>query len=127
MFRLFLIFVGGGCGSVLRYAVAGWVQRFAGSTFPWGTFVANVLGCTALGFLASLFMGPFLIREDYRLAILVGLLGGFTTFSSYGWETLTLAGDGQWWLASANVVLSNGCGLAAAWLGIRLAGAIYGA
>ena len=127
MTRLILLFVGGGCGSLLRYSMTGWVQRLAvGNAFPLGTFSVNVIGCAMIGFLAPLLTGPVLIREEYRLAILVGLLGGFTTFSSYAWETIALSDDGQWWLAAANIVLSNVCGLGAAWLGARLAVAIHG-
>ncbi len=128
MFRLTLIFLAGGCGSVLRYGLSGWVQRLGGnSSFPTGTLVVNVVGCVAIGFLAALFTGPMLIREEYRLAILVGLLGGFTTFSTFGYETVALTNSGQWGFAALNVVLSNGLGLAAAWMGARAAVALYGA
>lgn len=126
MFRLSLIFVAGGCGCVLRYGLAGWVQRFGNGSFPTGTLAVNVLGCVAIGFLAALFTGPVLIREEYRLAILVGLLGGFTTFSTFGHETINLTDNGQFGLAALNLLLSNGLGLAAAWLGARLAVAAYG-
>jgi len=126
MFRLSLIFVAGGCGCVLRYGLAGWAQRLGNGSFPTGTLAVNVIGCVAIGFLASLFTGPMLIREEYRLAILVGLLGGFTTFSTFGYETINLTDNGQFGLAALNLILSNGLGLAAAWLGARLAVAIYG-
>ena len=94
MFRVSLIFLAGGCGCLLRYGIAGWAQRLGNGSFPVGTLVVNVLGCVAIGFLASLFTGPILIREEYRLAILVGLLGGFTTFSTFGYETITLTDGG---------------------------------
>jgi len=126
MFRLALIFIAGGCGCLLRYGLAGWAQRLGNGSFPVGTLTVNVIGCAALGLLASLFTGPMLIREEYRLAILVGLLGGFTTFSTFGYETITLTNDGQFGIASLNLLLSNGLGLATVWLGARLAGAIYG-
>jgi CrcB protein len=126
MTRFVLIFLAGGCGCLLRYAVAGWTQRMADGIFPLGTLTVNLVGCAVIGFLASLFTGPVLIREEYRLAILVGLLGGFTTFSTYGWETIALADHGQWRLAATNVVASNLLGLAAAWWGARLAVTIYG-
>jgi CrcB protein len=126
LLRWMLIFAAGGGGSLLRYLLAGWIQRSSSGAFPWGTFTVNLLGCGAIGFLASLLTGPLLVREEYRLAILVGLLGGFTTFSSFSWETLTLAEDGQWWLALANILLSNGLGLCAAWLGARVTLLIYG-
>jgi fluoride exporter len=121
-----LIFLGGGCGSLMRYWVAGWAHRLSGGTFPIGTLTVNIIGCAAIGFLAPLLTGPVLVRDEYRLALLVGLLGGFTTFSTYGWETLNLANDGQRWLALLNVLASNAVGLAAAWAAARLANALYG-
>jgi CrcB protein len=126
MLRLVLIFAGGGCGSVLRYFVGGWGQKLTAGSFPLGTLIVNILGCLLIGFLATLFNGPVLIRNEYRLAIIVGVLGGFTTFSSFSWETITLANDGQFVLALANVLVSITLGLAAAWLGSRCALMMYG-
>ena len=126
MLRIILIFLAGGCGCLLRYVVAGLVQRPGNGSFPVGTLAVNVIGCVAIGFLASMFTGPVLIREEYRLAILVGLLGGFTTFSTFGYETFSLTADGQFGLAAINLLLTNGLGLAAAWGGAKLAVAIYG-
>ena len=126
MTRFLLIFVGGGTGSLMRYVVAGWAQRLSNSTFPVGTLAVNLVGCALIGFLTPILTGPVLIREEYRLAVLVGLLGGFTTFSTYGWETVCLADDRQFWLAAANILASNLLGLGAAWLAARLATMIYG-
>ena len=126
MFRLSLIFLAGGCGCLLRYGLAGVAQRMGNGSFPVGTLTVNVIGCVAIGFLASLLTGPMLIREEYRLAILIGLLGGFTTFSTYGYETISLTDKGQFALAALNLLLSNALGLAGAWLGARLAVALYG-
>jgi fluoride exporter len=124
--RIALIFLGGGAGSVLRYALAGWTHRLVNGSFPFGTLAVNLLGCALIGLLAGLFTGPWLIREDYRIAILVGLLGGFTTFSSFAWESITLTNSGQWGLALLNVVLSNTLGLTAAWIGSRIVTVVYG-
>jgi fluoride exporter len=126
MLRLLLIFFVGGCGCLLRYGVAGWTQRLTGSSFPTGTLAVNVIGCLVMGFLTSLLTGPVLVREEYRVAILVGLLGGFTTFSTFGYETVALAGDRQFGMAALNVLLSNGLGLFGIHLGMRLSVAIYG-
>ena len=122
-----LIACGGSVGAILRYAMASWGQRTLGGSVPIGTLMVNTLGCLAIGFLGALFAGPLLVREEYRLAVLVGLLGGFTTFSTYGFETFALAVDGDWWSAAANVLLSNVLGLLALWIGMRLAGPIQGA
>ena len=120
MFRFTLIFLGGGVGSLLRYLIAGWTQRASDVSFPLGTFVVNVAGSLIIGFLAATLTGPILIRDDYRIGLMVGVLGGFTTFSSFSLETLMLANDGQIGLALLNVALSVTICLAAAWLGYRI-------
>src|SRR3990172_12184263 len=121
MTKLLFIAVGGAIGSVLRYSVGGWAQRLTQGSFPVGTLAVNLCGCLAIGFLGALLAGPWLVREEYRFGILVGLLGGFTTFSSYGWETFALTNEGQFGMALANVLLSNGFGLLAVWAGYRVA------
>ncbi len=121
MLKLLLIAAGGAFGSLARYAVSGWVQRFAGAAFPVGTLAVNVLGCLAIGFLNAVFAGPWLIREEYRIALTIGLLGGFTTFSSFSWETFALASDGESFRAAMNLLLSVTLGLTATWIGYRLA------
>jgi CrcB protein len=121
MTKLLFIAGGGALGSVLRYLAAGWGQRLTPGVFPLGTLLVNVSGCLLIGYLATLFTGPALIREEYRLAVLVGFLGGFTTFSTFGYESWALLADREWGLLGANVLLSNVAGLAAVWLGHRLA------
>lgn len=125
MFRIVLIFVGGGFGSVLRYLMQGWVQRLAAATFPLGTVIVNLTGCLAIGFLGGLFFGPRPINVDYRFAILVGILGGYTTFSSFAWETMKLSDDREFLYASLNVIVSVAAGLAAVWLGKQLVQVLY--
>ncbi len=124
--KLGLIAVGGGLGSVLRYLVSGWGQRLSSGTFPWGTLIVNIAGCFFIGLLNALFSGPLLIRQEYRVAILVGVLGGFTTFSAFGWETVSLATDGGTARALLNVLLSVGLGLTAVWFGLRLGQKLFG-
>lgn len=126
MTKLVLIFLSAGLGGVLRYVITGWVQHPSGPTFPLGTLVVNIAGCLGIGFLGAAFTGPLLIREEYRVALLVGLLGGFTTFSTFGKETVALAGDRGWLLAGANIVLSVGLGLLGVWFGSRVAQWIFG-
>lgn len=130
--KLLIIAAGGAAGAVLRYLVAGAGQQLASmagggwATFPAGTFLVNVLGCLAIGFLAALFASPVLVREEFRLLLLVGLLGGFTTFSSFSLETLNLLREGAGWAAATNVLLSNAAGFLAVWAGYRLGERIYG-
>lgn len=126
MLKFVLIALGGGAGALLRYLVAGWAQSLSGGSFPLGTLVVNVTGCLVIGVLAAVFAGPQLIAEEYRVAVLVGVMGAFTTFSTFGWETFSLAQDGQAQLALANLVLSNTLGLAAVWIGYRVTERIIG-
>jgi CrcB protein len=121
MAKLLLIACGGAAGTLLRYAASGWGQRLTEGTFPFGTLLVNVTGCLLIGFVGTFFSGPLLVREELRLAVLVGFLGGFTTFSTFGWETFALAAEREWWSAAGNVLLSNGLGLLALWAGVRLA------
>jgi fluoride exporter len=126
MTKLLLVAICGGAGSALRYLISGWCQRLANGSFPMGTLCVNVVGCLMIGAFGSLFFGPFLIREEYRLALMVGLLGGFTTFSAFAWETLTLMNGGEFGLALGNFFLSNSLGLTAAWVGYRLGVKLFG-
>ena len=122
MVKWCFIAVGGGFGSVLRYAMQGFAkQMLAGSVFPVGTVCVNVLGCFLIGLLSAFFSGPQLIREEYRIGLVVGIMGGFTTFSSYGLETFNLATDGEFRLAALNILISNGVGLLAVVIGYRIA------
>ncbi|MEK6676369.1 MAG: fluoride efflux transporter CrcB [Planctomycetota bacterium] len=127
MAKLLLIFVGSGLGGVLRYLWGGAVQRLSGGNFPIGTLTINVVGCLCIGFLMGALSGRWMIRENYRIALLVGVLGGFTTFSTFGWETFAMLNDGQKTRAFLNVVASVVLGLAAVWMGYRLAESWLGA
>ena len=120
MYKIALIAAGGAVGAVLRYGLSGWTQKLANGPFPTGTLAVNVVGCGLIGLAAAYFAGPQLIREEYRVALLIGILGAFTTFSTFGLETINLAGDGRLGLAALNVLASNGVGLAAVWIGYRL-------
>lgn len=122
-----LIFLGSGSGGLLRYWLGGVVQNWWGPTFPLGTLLINITGCLAMGFLATAWTGPVLVREEYRTAVLVGVLGGYTTFSSFGRETLALVHDGEWWRAGWYVAGSVVFGLFAVWLGAAIATKLYGA
>ena len=120
MTKIIFIAIGGGGGAVLRYLVSAWGQRITQGAFPLGTMMVNVSGCLAIGLIGALFGGPVLVREEYRAAILIGLLGGYTTYSSFGWETVMLANDGQFGRALMNVLVTTTLGLAAVWIGYRL-------
>lgn len=120
MLKYLLIAVGGAFGSVMRYVLQGWVQRWTNGSFPTGTLAVNVAGCLIIGVLSAMFAGPVLVRPDYRIGLTVGILGGFTTFSTFGLESFNLANEGEFRLAALNVLASCGLGLAAVWFGYRL-------
>jgi fluoride exporter len=121
MLKPILIFLGSGLGGVLRYALGNWVQNLSGGKFPLGTLAVNVLGCLVIGLLSATLASRFPVREDYRLALVVGLLGGFTTFSSFGMETFALVDGGHYLHAAVNIALSVIVCLIAVWSGHRLA------
>jgi fluoride exporter len=111
--------IGGALGSAARYAVSVGTARWLGVTFPWGTLIVNVAGSFAIGLLAALVTadGRPALGSDARAFVMVGILGGFTTFSSFSLETLNLARDGALGAAAANVGLSLALCLAGVWLG----------
>ncbi len=112
------IFLGSGIGGMARYLMSTSVQRITnGWIFPFGTFSVNILGCLIIGLLAQLVEARGLFSSEQRLFIFVGLLGGFTTFSSFSYETFQLLRDGEYLYASCNAVLQVLLGLACVWLG----------
>jgi CrcB protein len=123
------IFIGGGLGTLARFAASGLVARIVGETFPWGTIVVNVSGSFLIGVVATLAApeGRLLLPPEVRQFILVGLFGGYTTFSAFSLQTLALARDGEWLQAGANVLLSVALCLVAVWLGYNVAANINAA
>ncbi len=117
MNSVLLVGIGGFIGSVMRYLLGGYVQQSSKSIFPYGTLTVNVLGCFMIGFLAQLAENRGVFSSEARAFLFIGVLGGFTTFSSFGNETLNLARDGQLLIAFANVGLNVFVGLLAVWLG----------
>ena len=114
------IFLAGGAGALLRYALSGIVQGRAGEAFPWGTLAVNVVGCFAIGLLATAFEERSVLSSELRLALLVGLLGGFTTFSTFGLETWRLLEGGEPMAALGNALGSVVACLFAVAAGIQL-------
>jgi len=120
------IALGSALGGVLRYWCSGLIARWFGETFPWGTIVVNVVGSLLIGLIATL-SGPdgrLLVGTTLRQFMMLGLLGGFTTFSSFSLQTLALAQSGEWVQAATNVVGSVLLCLMGVWLGHALAVAI---
>ena len=121
MTRYFLILIGGGTGAVARYAAASAVMTCFGGKFPLGTFAVNVTGSFLIGFLMTILTERFNLDPNWRLLLIVGFLGGYTTFSSFEWEIFTAVREGAQWLGALNVVASVLFGYAAVWLGALLA------
>ena len=119
----FWIFLGGGLGSIARFAGSGLIARHFGETFPWGTLLVNVTGSFVIGLFATLTgtEGRWLVAPSAREFVMIGICGGYTTFSSFSLQTLSLARDGEWVKAGANAVLSLVLCLVAVWLGHLLA------
>ncbi|HEX8652548.1 MAG TPA: fluoride efflux transporter CrcB [Pyrinomonadaceae bacterium] len=124
MWRILLIGLAGLFGTLGRYWLSGVAARRFGETFPVGTLLVNVLGCFLAGFLFYLMQERFLVNQTVRTVILVGLLGGFTTFSSFGLQTFTLIRDSQFGYAALNIIVSNLAGLLMVWVGYTLARAL---
>ncbi len=118
--RWWLLFAGGGAGAALRYAVGLWIEARSGPGFPWGTFAVNVSGCFAIGVIATLADEHAWVSPAARLVLVTGLLGGFTTFSTFGLETWELVADGRGGLALAYAVASVAAGIAAVVAGVQL-------
>lgn len=115
--------LGGALGSVFRYLLSNAVARFAGEAMPWGTLLVNVLGSFLIAWfaLATTSGGRLAATPEFRTFVMVGLCGGFTTFSSFSLQTLALFEDGEPLRASANILLSVALCLASAWLGAGVA------
>jgi CrcB protein len=120
------IAIGGALGTTARYWLSGVVARSVGETFPWGTLVINVTGSFVIGFFGAL-TGPdgrLFIGSTARQFVMIGMCGGYTTFSSFSLQTLNLMSDGEWFRAGANIGLSVLLCMIAVWIGVVLAGLI---
>ncbi|MDO8462368.1 MAG: fluoride efflux transporter CrcB [Deltaproteobacteria bacterium] len=121
MKQLLTIGLGGGLGAIARYRLSGWVlHQTVDWKFPAGTFLVNVVGCLAAGLLAGLVEKQDLFTPETRIFLFTGILGGFTTFSAFGLETIYLFQRHEFFLASLNIALSVLCGLLAIGLGLKI-------
>jgi fluoride exporter len=119
--RLTLIAIFGAIGTLLRYGLQGLAQVRVSGTFPYGTLLINLTGCFFLGLIGQFTLNRLVIPPDWRVAITVGFFGGYTTFSSFGWETAKMLEDGEWLSATSYVAASVVVGLFLSVAGIRLA------
>jgi CrcB protein len=124
MVNVLIIGLGGFLGAVTRYGLAVWIGQRWGRSFPLGTFVINVTGSFLIGLLMTLLTERFLANPQWRLLLVVGFLGAYTTFSTFEYETGALLKDGEWLIAGANVVFSVFMGFIALKLGEVIAKSI---
>jgi CrcB protein len=121
--NLLLVILGSGLGGGLRYWLSGFIAHHFGETFPWGTLAVNVIGSFAIGFFATMTgtEGRWLVSPAGRTFFMVGICGGFTTFSSFSLQTLSLARDAEWLYAGFNILGTVALCLIFVWLGHLLA------
>lgn len=121
MLKFFILALSGAAGTLSRYALGGWVHQIFGSQFPFGTFLVNVAGCLAIGFLGTLADERQFFSPDMRTALLLGFLGAFTTFSSFAYETWAMLKDGEFLFAGLNIFGSLLVCLTGLFVGVILA------
>lgn len=117
MYNYTLVFIGGGIGAVLRYWLSGVVPRYLGSSFPYGILTVNIVGCFFIGFLMALLNERFLMDPSLRIFLTIGILGGFTTFSTFSYETFAMIHESEFLKAGLYVVLSVLLSLSATYVG----------
>ena len=117
LMTLLLIALGGALGAVARYLLSSFVLRASGLLFPAGTFAVNLVGCLAFGFIIGAAQHRFVLTPEKNAFLLVGVLGGFTTFSSFAYESFALLNAGQFFAAGLNIVGQVVCGLIGLWAG----------
>jgi fluoride exporter len=117
LYKLALLALAGGIGTLARYGLGGLVQRLAGDSFPWGTLVINVIGCFLFGLVWTMAEERALIGPEMRTVILIGFMGAFTTFSTFAFETGEMFRDSQYLLAFGNIAAQNVLGLGGIFLG----------
>jgi CrcB protein len=121
LLKYILIGTGGFIGSVLRYWTSVNAYKIFGEKFPYGTFIVNVFGCLLIGFIAEISENRFLISSEVRIFLMIGFLGGYTTFSTFGYETFSLLQDTDYLTAILNILLSVIVCIAAVWVGALIA------
>ena len=122
--RIVLLIVFGAAGTLARYGLDGCIQYRVGSAFPAGTLTVNLLGCLLLGTIAEFSLNHISVPADWRIGLTIGLMGGFTTFSTFGWDSLRMLQDGEWTKALLYIGASVVGGILAMMVGMRLGNAL---
>ncbi|MGQ3888029.1 fluoride efflux transporter CrcB [Legionella sp. CNM-1927-20] len=120
MISIIIVALGGALGAVVRFATVTLVQTLLGLRFPFGTLIVNSIGSFLAGFIMIILLERFAVSDLWRLFLIVGFLGAYTTFSSFSWETWALFENGNSLLAWTNILLNNICSLSLAFLGVHI-------
>ncbi len=122
--RILLLIAFGATGTLARYGLDGWIQYRVGARFPAGTLAINLLGCLLLGVIGEFSLNHISVPPDWRIGLTIGLMGGFTTFSTFGWDTVRMLNDGEWLKAVVYVAASVLGGIVCMVAGMRLGNAL---
>ncbi len=122
--RIVLLIAFGATGTLARYGLDGWIQYRVGARFPAGTLAINLLGCLLLGVIGEFSLNHISVPPDWRIGLTIGLMGGFTTFSTFGWDTVRMLNDGEWLKAIVYVGASVLGGIICMIAGMRLGNAL---
>lgn len=122
--RILLLIALGATGTLARYGLDGWIQYRVGARFPAGTLAINLIGCLLLGVIGEFSLNHISVPPDWRIGLTIGLMGGFTTFSTFGWDTVRMLNDGEWLKAIVYVGASVLGGIICMIAGMRLGNAL---
>jgi fluoride exporter len=122
--RILLLIAFGAMGTLARYGLDGWIQYRVGARFPAGTLAINLIGCLLLGVIGEFSLNHISVPPDWRIGLTIGLMGGFTTFSTFGWDTVRMLNDGEWLKALVYVGASVLGGIICMIAGMRLGNAL---
>ena len=122
--RIIFLLVFGALGTLGRYGLDGWIQHRVGAVFPTGILTINITGCLLLGIIGQFSLTHISVPPDLRIGLTTGLMGGYTTFSTFGWDTARMLETGEWWKASAYVAASVVGGIVAMLIGMRVGNAL---
>jgi CrcB protein len=120
LIKILLLSAGGALGALFRYGLGGMVYKVAGTHFPFGTLVVNIIGCLLIGFFGVLHQEKFILGPNLKLFLMIGVLGAFTTFSTFGYETWELMKASEWLKAGLNVFLSVSLSFIGLWIGVTI-------